>query len=129
MTDVAGDFSKLLEQAQNGDEAALGEILDQHRPWLRFLGQRGLGQRFAGRVDESDVAQVTFLSAVRQFDRFEGNTPDELAAWLRVIHERNLQDAVRKHVDAQMRSVDNEQTMVEEEIPDIELTSPSAFIF
>lgn len=87
--------------------------------------RRGLGNRFAGRIDESDVAQQTFLSAVRGFEQFKGSTPDELAVWLQQIHERNLQDAVRKHAMAQKRSVDREETFVEEEIPPIELTSPS----
>ena len=125
MTDTKRDFETLIRKARDGDDAALGELLDHHRPWLRLLGRRGLGDRFAGRIDDSDVAQQTFLSAVREFEQFKGSSPDELAVWLQQIHERNLQDAVRKHAKAQKRSVDREETFVEEEIPPIELTSPS----
>jgi RNA polymerase sigma-70 factor, ECF subfamily len=125
MPDTKHDFETLIRKARDGDESALGELLDHHRPWLRLLGRRGLGGKFAGRIDESDVAQQTFLSAVRGFGQFNGSSPDELAVWLQQIHERNLQDAVRKHAMAQKRSVDREETFVEEEIPPIELTSPS----
>lgn len=125
MTASECDFETLIRKARDGDESALGELLDHHRPWLRLLGRRGLGGKFAGRIDESDVAQQTFLSAVRGFEQFQGSSPDELAGWLQQIHERNLQDAVRKHAMAQKRSVDREETFVEEEIPPIELTSPS----
>lgn len=125
MPDTKHDFETLIRKARDGDDAALGELLDHHRPWLRLLGRRGLSGKFAGRIDESDVAQQTFLSAVRGFEQFNGSSPDELAVWLQQIHERNLQDAVRKHAMAQKRSVDREETFVEEEIPPIELTSPS----
>ncbi|NQV26315.1 MAG: sigma-70 family RNA polymerase sigma factor [Rhodopirellula sp.] len=125
MSEFEHSFEKLIRNARNGDETALGELLNQHRPWLRLLGKRGLSDRFSGRIDESDVAQQTFLSAVRGFSEFNGSTADELAAWLQQIHERNLQDAVRRHVVAQKRSVDREETFIEEEVLPIELTSPS----
>lgn len=125
MTASESDFHTLIRKARDGDETSLGELLNHHRPWLRLLGKRGLGDKFTGRIDESDVAQQTFLSAVTAFKQFQGNTPDELAAWLQQIHERNLQDAVRKHALAQKRSVDREQTFVEKDIPPVELTSPS----
>jgi len=117
MTAPESDFETLIRNARNGDDTALGERLNHHRPWLRLLGRRGLGGKFAGRIDESDVAQQTFLSAVKGFEQFQGNTSDELAVWLQQIHERNLQDAVRKHAIAQKRSVDREETFIEEEIP------------
>lgn len=125
MTDSECDFETLIRKAREGDDSSLGELLNHHRPWLRLLGRRGLSGKFAGRIDESDVAQQTFLSAVRGFEQFKGSSSDELAVWLQQIHERNLQDAVRKHAMAQKRSVDREETFVEEEIPPIELTSPS----
>lgn len=125
MTDSECDFETLIRKAREGDDSSLGELLNHHRPWLRLLDRRGLSGKFAGRIDESDVAQQTFLSAVRGFEHFKGSTPDELAVWLQQIHERNLQDAVRRHAMAQKRSVDREETFVEEEIPPVELTSPS----
>lgn len=125
MSESENSFESLIAKARGGDDASLGRLLEQHRPWLRLLGKRGLGDRFAGRIDDSDVAQQTFLSAVRGFEQFNGSTANELAVWLQQIHERNLQDAVRKHALAQKRSVDREQTFIEEEVPSIELTSPS----
>ena len=125
MSESESSFEELIRKARNGDDSSLGRLLEQHRPWLRLLGKRGLGDRFAGRIDDSDVAQQTFLSAVRGFGQFRGTTPDELAVWLQQIHQRNMQDAVRKHALAGKRSIDREETFVEEEIPPIELTSPS----
>ena len=82
--------------------------------------------RLAGRIDDSDVVQQTFLSAVRRFSEFTGDGTEALAAWLRRIHERNLIDTARKHVEAQRRSVTSEATQVAvEPIAEEEMTSPS----
>lgn len=119
-------FFERLRLARNGDNAALGELLDQYRPYLRLLAERAMDGRLAGRIDASDVVQQTFLSAVRKFEEFSGSDADALAGWLQLIHERNLIDTVRKHVQAERRSVGREVALTSDEpVEDVELTSPS----
>jgi RNA polymerase sigma-70 factor, ECF subfamily len=119
-------LNQLIGQAQAGDEKALGQLLDEHRDYLRLQAQRAMDGRLAGRIDASDIVQQTYLSAVRRFDEFDGKTGDDLVGWLYRIHERNLIDAARHHLDAQKRSVDKEHGAVGAETEeDVELTSPS----
>ena len=47
-----------------------------------------------GRMDPSDVIQMTWWSAFRAFPKFEGDI-DAFVGWLCRIHDRNLQDVVR----------------------------------
>jgi RNA polymerase sigma-70 factor (ECF subfamily) len=90
------------------------------------MAQRAMDGRLAGRIDSSDVVQQTYLSAVRKFDEFNGEDADALAGWLRLIHERNLIDTARKHLEAEKRAVGREETLIEAEpLADVELTSPS----
>ncbi|MCA9049027.1 MAG: sigma-70 family RNA polymerase sigma factor [Planctomycetaceae bacterium] len=115
----------LLMKALQGDQQALGLLLGEYRPWLRLLAHHQLDGRLAGRVDESDVVQQTLLSAVRHFGEFLGTTTEELAAWLRKIHERNLLDVTRKHLAAQRRSVTAEADADVGKIADPDVISPS----
>jgi RNA polymerase sigma-70 factor, ECF subfamily len=126
MTDTAENLSSLLQQAQGGNDQALGVLLDEFRPYLRLLAQRAMDGRLAGRLDGSDVVQQTYLSAVRRFSDFSGDSPEQLAAWLQKIHERNLIDTARKHIEAERRSVNAEATQVEvEPLVESELSTPS----
>lgn len=126
MSESGSSFASLLLQARTGDDQALGALLDEFRPYLRLLARRAMDGRLAGRIDDSDVVQQTFLSAVRRFGEFNGEGTEALAAWLRRIHERNLIDTARKHVGSQRRSVSSEATSVAvEPIAEEELTSPS----
>ena len=74
MSDANGNLDSLLQRAINGDEQSLGRLLGEFRPWLRLLARRVLDQRLGGRIDDSDVVQQTYLSAVRRFAEFRGRT-------------------------------------------------------
>lgn len=126
MSDSAENLTSLLLRAQCGDEQALGVLLDEFRPYLRLLAQRAMDGRLRGRIDDSDVVQQTYLSAVRRFGEFSGDSTEQFAAWLQKIHERNLIDTARRHIEAERRSVNSEATQVEvEPLADSELSSPS----
>ncbi len=126
MVETSDSLIKRLQQARGGDANALGQLLDQFRPYLKLMAQRAMDGRLAGRIDSSDVVQQTYLSAVRKFDEFNGEDADALAGWLRLIHERNLIDTARKHLEAEKRAVGREETLIEAEpLADVELTSPS----
>lgn len=88
----------LIVRAKSGDSAALGELLEKHRGYLRVLAQRMLGDRFRARLDASDVIQQTCLAVQRNFPEFRGETPGQFIAWLRQVHEGHIRNALREHL-------------------------------
>lgn len=91
----------------------LGELLDRYRPFLLLEAQRRIGSRLAVREDASDVVQKTLTEALQAFAAFGGVTEPEFSAWIRRIHDHNLDEAVRKHVPAERRSIRKEQRLPE----------------
>lgn len=106
-------MEKLLSQAFGGDKDALGRLLELHRGYLRALAQRELGGGLDARLSASDLVQQTCLSAYRNFPQFQGRQVGEFVVWLRRIHVRNVNDAIRQHVQAGRRAVDKEQPLDE----------------
>lgn len=83
----------LLHAAESGDDDALGELIEAFRGILSDDARQSL-MGVQARVDASDVVQLTWLSVFRGFPNFHGDL-GAFAAWLKKIHERNIQDAVR----------------------------------
>lgn len=122
----------LLDQALAGDASAFGDLLEHYRAYLTVLAQRYLDQRLRGRLDASDVVQVTFLEAQRDLPAFRGHQIEELLGWLRHILRNNVSSAHQKHLFTQKRSagreVSNSPTDSRPAITDLapsETTSPS----
>jgi RNA polymerase sigma-70 factor (ECF subfamily) len=116
MDDVpsAPEVTRLIEQAQAGDAAALGGLLEQYRAYLRLLAGLHINRRLAGKADASDLVQETFLEAGRDFGQFRGTDEKELVAWLRQILANNLADLVRRHCSAECRDVHVERRLLDE---------------
>lgn len=111
MNSTEPQFAELLERARIGDREAVGQLLDGYRPWLRLLAKRQIGRRLEKRLDASDVIQQTCLSAVAKIELFNGHTEAEFVAWLRRIHECNLQNVVRDNVIRQKRAISREASI------------------
>lgn len=78
------------------------------------------------RADASDLVQQTLLSAIRNFNKFEGEHSAQFVAWLQVIHERNVVDTIRAHT-ADKRAVNREGPIVNDrEQINPQIDSPSA---
>ena len=99
------DPLQLLLEAQAGNAATLGRLLEMYRRYLALLARVQIGQRLQGKVDASDIVQETFLEAHRNFPRFRGKTEAELVQWLRQILAANLADLCRRYLGAQGRDV------------------------
>ena len=100
----------LLEQARAGDEAALGQLLELYRNYLRLVARALIGQALRVRLDASDLVQETFLKASREFGQFLGSTEPELTAWLRQILVRTLSNQA-KHHRRQVRNYQRQESL------------------
>jgi RNA polymerase sigma-70 factor (ECF subfamily) len=70
--------------------------LNRYREYLLLLARIQLGQRYAGKLDPSDIVQVTLLEAHRNHDQFRGASEVERRAWLRQILAHNLADMAKE---------------------------------
>jgi len=69
--------------------------IDRYRSWLHVLAKTQMHPVVATRLDASDIVQQTLLEAHRDRERFSGQSPAQLAGWLRAILGHNVQNALR----------------------------------
>lgn len=121
-----GSVEDLVRRARDGDDAALGALLDGYRDQLRSITERLLDERLATRVDASDIIQLTCISAHRKIGDFVGENSAEFLDWLRRIHVLNISNAYRDHAVAQNRSIEREVATIDELSSLIDSRRPSA---
>ena len=66
-----------------------------YRGFLSILARAAISQHWDRRFDASDLVQETLLHAHRHRDQIRGQSPGEIAAWLRAILGRNIAQAMR----------------------------------
>jgi RNA polymerase sigma-70 factor (ECF subfamily) len=64
--------------------------LEHFRSYLHLLARLQLDPWLRGKLDSSDVVQQTLLKAHANIGQFQGQTEEELAAWLRQILANHL---------------------------------------
>jgi RNA polymerase sigma-70 factor, ECF subfamily len=69
--------------------------IEQYRSYLLLLARMQLDARAQGKVEASDVVQITLLEAYAQRQKFRGDE-EAFAAWLRTALANNLRDAFRQ---------------------------------
>jgi RNA polymerase sigma-70 factor, ECF subfamily len=84
------DASLWLPAARTGCSEALGQALEHCRRYLLRIAEQGLDPALQAKGGASDLVQLTFLEAKRDFDRFQGDSDHELRAWLRRLLIDNL---------------------------------------
>lgn len=89
-------FDQLLEAARGGDKEAQGRLLELCRRPLLRLARRELRPSVQAKGSPSDVVQETFVKALREIDTFQGCTPEQLLAWLRIILEHTVSNFRRQ---------------------------------
>ena len=104
----------LLALAQDGDEKALGVLLQEFRPLLVILAARQLDPATSARLSGSDIAQQTLLEAIRDFREFRGQSAEEFASWLKQILRHNLDEVTQRHIVSQKRTVRREEPRTDE---------------
>jgi RNA polymerase sigma-70 factor (ECF subfamily) len=70
MDNDSDDSARLLERARAGDQAALYELLGQHRARLRRMVEPRLDRRLQARIDASDVIQEAYVDVVNRLDEY-----------------------------------------------------------
>ena len=108
MLDDPLSTTQLVVASKQGDNEALGRLLEQYRGFLLMLAHRYLSERLRRRIDPSDIVQLTYLEAKRDLDAFRGETPAEFAGWLRGMLKNNVATAVTRHITTQKRSIKRE---------------------
>lgn len=79
----------LLERARRGDREALGQLLDELRPYVRVLVRTARNREAWVAADDSDLIQDALLQASTCAKSFQGNTLGEWLAWLRTVTLRS----------------------------------------
>ena len=100
--------TQLVVASKQGDNEALGRLLEQYRGYLLTLAHRYLSEQLRRRVDPADIVQLTYLEAKRDLPSFRGDTPAEFAGWLRGMLKNNVATAVTRHITTQKRSLRRE---------------------
>lgn len=100
--------TQLVVASKEGDNEALGVLLEQYRGYLLMLSHRYLSDQLRRRIDPADVVQLTFLEAKRDLGSFRGQSPAEFAGWLRGMLKNNVATAVTRHITTKKRSIRRE---------------------
>jgi RNA polymerase sigma-70 factor (ECF subfamily) len=93
---MVSTFQSLLCAAREGDQQAVGELLEQYRAALELAATANLPTYLNGKLSDSDLVQQTLLDAYRHLSDFQGDSPEMLAAWLRAILANKLRDELRR---------------------------------
>jgi RNA polymerase sigma-70 factor, ECF subfamily len=87
-----------------------GLAVERFRSYLLLLARARLRGLPEARINASDVVQQTLLDAHGQRQQFRGESPSEMAAWLRRMLACNLADAQRA-LHRGKRDVDRERSL------------------
>lgn len=123
----AVEIEQWIVEAQRGDSAALGRLLDVCRNYLLLLANLELSPALSAKVAPSDVVQDTLLQAGRHFPRFRGGSQMELLAWLCSILRTRMAE-VHRHFEAEKRQVSREVSLADtpfDQVPPAPDESPS----
>jgi RNA polymerase sigma-70 factor (ECF subfamily) len=119
-TDSA-ETQRLLEQARQGQPAALEQLFAWHRDRLRHAISLRLDRRVAARVDASDVLQETYLEAARRLADYLKRPDMSFALWLRWLAHEKVLAYHRQHLAADKRAVGRE-------LPPLPVDSSAQFV-
>ena len=103
------ETKQLLERVATGDSAALDQLLESHRDYLKRVARMRIEPALAARVDASDIVQETQMVISMRIGDFIERRPTTLRLWMRQKLLEQLIDQRRRHVGAQKRSILKEQ--------------------
>lgn len=105
-----GDVTQeLLQNAKEGSDGAVNNLLDRHRDSLRRMIGMRLDRNLLRRIDVSDVVQEVLVEANRRLQDYLANPVMAFHLWIRQIAKDRIIDAHRRHRVSAKRSIDREQ--------------------
>lgn len=109
--ETADRVAALIVAAHQGSQDALGQLLEQYRPYLLRLANSELDARLQAKGSGSDLVQETFLEVQRIFDRFQGSSPRDLLAWLHTILLNKAATFTRQYRGTAKRHIERERSL------------------
>lgn len=94
--------------AKSGSATALGELFNGCRNYLLLIANQAVKYGLQAKVGGSDLVQETFVEAQQIFDRFEGESEEELLRWLTRILEFKIGNTFKRYYGTECRQVGRE---------------------
>lgn len=107
----------LVQQADQGDPHALGELLEYNRDRLLQIVTFRLDQRLKNRVDPADVVQDVYVEATTRIGQNKRDDRIPFFLWLRLLTLQEIVNAHRTHLSAQARDVGREVSIFSGPMP------------
>jgi RNA polymerase sigma-70 factor (ECF subfamily) len=108
MAEQPQNVARWLPAARAGCRDALGQLFESYRAYLLLIANHQLAPDLQAKGGASDLVQQTFLEAQKDFGRFQGESADELKAWLRQLLLHNLASFARHYRTTSKRAVGRE---------------------
>ena len=128
-TMTADDITRsldLLRRAQDGDGAALNDLIGRYYDRVRPIVRARLGAGLRRRVDSGDILQNTFATVLKTYDRFEVNDEASLISWMAKIAERQILDEHDRQHAKKRRSDREVELDASGDEPRVDLPAPGA---
>ncbi|MEM6688881.1 MAG: sigma-70 family RNA polymerase sigma factor [Planctomycetota bacterium] len=113
--DTGEEFVDLLRAAKSGSQEAMDRLIRISQPYLLAIANSEIETKLGAKVGASDLVQNSMLSAQRCISEFNGESREELMAWLRGILLKDLKQAGR-HFRSAKRNINRERPMPDESV-------------
>lgn len=110
-----GSAAGLLQRARGGSQSSLGLLFETFRDYLLCIARNELADDIRPKVSASDLVQQTLLEAHQGFRHFQGQSPEEVQAWLRRALLNNVLDATRHFRQVERRAVGREVSVASDD--------------
>lgn len=117
-------FAELVAAARRNEAGAMNLLITQCRNYLLLIANQDLGTDLQAKLGASDVVQQAMLSACRNFHQFQGDTEDELTAWMKTILRNDILDARRHFHETQQRDAGREHRLNDSQLIQPQLADP-----
>lgn len=114
MKSNSSETQRLIDRCRDGEQRALGELFERHRPFLMKVAALRMPAKLRSRIDPSDIVQDAQLEAVRRAEEYFREQGVSFRLWLRRITYERVLTAWRRHGEAARRSVEREVALPKE---------------
>lgn len=92
---MSDESRRLAERAAQGDEQALGQLLDRHLPSVRAFVRAHMGPQLRARESSSDLVQSVCRELLTHQERFQHPGEHGFEAWLYTTARRKIANRAR----------------------------------